>query len=114
LLGVLDSLQERDSGARIGMFSYGSGASAEMLSGTVAPDARGRMARHRIEAALAARHEISVDELDAAAEAVFRGLTAEFRQQFREEDGVVVQQHARPLAVPSAHGLARSAIIHAP
>jgi 3-hydroxy-3-methylglutaryl CoA synthase len=85
LLGVLDSLQERDSGARIGMFSYGSGASAEMLSGTVAPDARGRMARHRIEAALAARHEISVDELDAAAEAVFRGLTADCFQPDRSE-----------------------------
>jgi 3-hydroxy-3-methylglutaryl CoA synthase len=62
LLGVLDGLQEHDSGSADRHVLVRLGRVAEMLSGTVAPDARGRMARHRIEAALGARHEISVDE----------------------------------------------------
>jgi 3-hydroxy-3-methylglutaryl CoA synthase len=77
LVGVLDRLEASDAGARIGMFSYGSGASAEVLSGTVAPAARERMARRGVEAALAARHEISVDDLDAAAAGVYCSVTAD-------------------------------------
>ncbi len=77
LIGILDSLAEGDAGERIGMFSYGSGALAEVLSGTVAPTASAIMAKRRVGAALAARHEVSVAELDAAAAGVYGSLTAD-------------------------------------
>lgn len=77
LIGVLDSLTDRDTGARIGMFSYGSGASAEVLSGTVAAGARAVMARRCVESALAARHEVSLADLDAAAAGVYGSLTSD-------------------------------------
>jgi 3-hydroxy-3-methylglutaryl CoA synthase len=77
LLGVLDAVAEGDTGARIGMFSYGSGASAELLSGTVAAGARDAMSRRSVGKALTARHEISVEELDAAAAGVYGSLTTD-------------------------------------
>jgi polyketide biosynthesis 3-hydroxy-3-methylglutaryl-CoA synthase-like enzyme PksG len=75
LIGVLDSLQESDDGARVGMFSYGSGASAEVFSGTVAAKARCVMSRRGIDAMLAARHELSVSDLDEAAAAIYDSVT---------------------------------------
>lgn len=77
LIGILAGLRHEDTGSRIGMFSYGSGASAEMLSGTVAPGARAVMAKRLVGAALDARHEVSVADLDAAAAGVYGSITAD-------------------------------------
>jgi 3-hydroxy-3-methylglutaryl CoA synthase len=76
LTGVLDALQDADTGERIGIFSYGSGASAEFLSGVVAPGARCAMATRGVGAALAARREVTVGEMDAASSAVYESLTS--------------------------------------
>ncbi len=77
LIGILAGLRQNDIGARIGMFSYGSGASAEVLSGTVAPSAVAVMAKRLVGAELDARHEVSVAELDAAAAGIYGSITAD-------------------------------------
>jgi hydroxymethylglutaryl-CoA synthase len=52
------------SGARIGMFSYGSGCSSEFFSGTVGPRAAEIIARSGIDAVLEGRKQIGVDEYE--------------------------------------------------
>jgi 3-hydroxy-3-methylglutaryl CoA synthase len=76
LIGLLDALGADESGARVGVFSYGSGASAELFSGTVAKGARAAMAERAVGAHLAARHDLSTAEYDAAAAGVFESLTS--------------------------------------
>lgn len=54
LAGLLSD-QEVPAGARIAGFSYGSGACAELWTGTVQPNARARLSRHRLREILEAR-----------------------------------------------------------
>jgi polyketide biosynthesis 3-hydroxy-3-methylglutaryl-CoA synthase-like enzyme PksG len=51
-----------DGTARVGLFSYGSGCSAEFFSGLVGPAAKAALARMRIGAHLAGRAELTFDE----------------------------------------------------
>jgi 3-hydroxy-3-methylglutaryl CoA synthase len=76
LLGLLDGLVKEDVGARVGVFSYGSGASAEIFSARVAPEAPATLARRAAATHLAARHDISTADYDAAAAGVFDSLTS--------------------------------------
>jgi 3-hydroxy-3-methylglutaryl CoA synthase len=76
LLGVLDGLTQDDAGARVGIFSYGSGASAEILSATVASTATATIAPRGVGAHLSSRHDLSTADYDAAAAGVFDSLTS--------------------------------------
>jgi 3-hydroxy-3-methylglutaryl CoA synthase len=64
LCGLLQSLDAPKPGARIGFFSYGSGAIGEYYSGTVCPGAKEAVARLRFEESLAARRKVSVADYE--------------------------------------------------
>jgi len=64
LAGLLHAQADRLAGARIGLFSYGSGCTSEFFSGVVAPGAAARIAAAQIDELLAARERISVAEYE--------------------------------------------------
>ena len=64
LAGLLHAQADRLAGARIGLFSYGSGCTSEFFSGVVAPGAGARIAAAQIDELLAARERISVAEYE--------------------------------------------------
>ncbi|HEX3766664.1 MAG TPA: hydroxymethylglutaryl-CoA synthase, partial [Kofleriaceae bacterium] len=64
LAGLLHAQAEPLAGARIGLFSYGSGCTSEFFSGVVAPGAAARIAAAQIDELLAARERISVVEYE--------------------------------------------------
>jgi hydroxymethylglutaryl-CoA synthase len=64
LAGLLHAQAEQLAGARIGLFSYGSGCTSEFFSGVVVPGARARIAAAQIDEMLAARERISVAEYE--------------------------------------------------
>jgi len=64
LAGLLDAQAAALAGARIGLFSYGSGCTSEFFSGTVSPDAASALAGARIADVLAARERITVAEYE--------------------------------------------------
>ena len=65
LAGLL-ATREVPLNARLGLFSYGSGACAEFFSGTVQSGARARIASMDIEGSLRARRALSVPEYEAS------------------------------------------------
>lgn len=62
LAGLLEDQAASLAGARVGMFSYGSGCTSEFFSGVVSPRAAARIAAADIATVLAARTRIDVDE----------------------------------------------------
>ncbi|MEU8242627.1 hydroxymethylglutaryl-CoA synthase [Actinoplanes missouriensis] len=62
LASVIDAMPATAGDARIGLFSYGSGCSAEFLSGTAGPAARQAVAARKIDQRLAARRRLTFDE----------------------------------------------------
>jgi 3-hydroxy-3-methylglutaryl CoA synthase len=64
LLGMLEAADDLDAGARISMFSYGSGSCAELYSGLVGPRARELARSVRLGAKLDERHALSVREYE--------------------------------------------------
>ena len=64
LAGLLHAQADQLAGARIGLFSYGSGCTSEFFSGVVAPGAAARIAAAQIDELLAARERISVAEYE--------------------------------------------------
>jgi polyketide biosynthesis 3-hydroxy-3-methylglutaryl-CoA synthase-like enzyme PksG len=64
LAGALDPLAEQE-GARIGLFSYGSGCCSEFYSGVVPPDAAEALEAAGVADALAGRQRLAVDRYDA-------------------------------------------------
>ncbi|MFD9717243.1 hydroxymethylglutaryl-CoA synthase family protein [Streptomyces sp. NPDC059076] len=62
LSSLVDRLPEAADGARVGLFSYGSGCSSEFLSGTVGEDARRAVSARGIGARLAARRRLTFAE----------------------------------------------------
>jgi hydroxymethylglutaryl-CoA synthase len=64
LAGLLHAQADRLAGARIGLFSYGSGCTSEFFSGVVVPGAGARIAAAQIDELLAARERISVAEYE--------------------------------------------------
>jgi len=65
LAGLLDAGLGIEPGTRVGLFSYGSGACAELYCGEVQPGARSGLAARRIAEHLAARAPVSVPEYEA-------------------------------------------------
>lgn len=68
LAGVLECAPTIQAGDRVGCFSYGSGACAELFSGLVQPEAQSVIAARQIGARLAARRKVGVAEYEAAAD----------------------------------------------
>ncbi len=68
LCGILANadLSER---RRIGLFSYGSGCCSEFYAGTAGPEAREAVAEAGLDAMLAARRELSIEEYDSVLQA---------------------------------------------
>ncbi|USS92839.1 hydroxymethylglutaryl-CoA synthase [Fructilactobacillus ixorae] len=64
LLSLLDQTTGLSAGAKVGLFSYGSGAQGEFFVGTVQPGFRDTQRRSRIEAALAQRTRLDVDQYE--------------------------------------------------
>jgi hydroxymethylglutaryl-CoA synthase len=64
LAGLLDAQAAKVAGARIGLFSYGSGCTSEFFSGVVAPNASARIAAAMISELMLTRDRITVDEYD--------------------------------------------------
>jgi hydroxymethylglutaryl-CoA synthase len=60
-LGALLDLDDDLAGARIGMFSYGSGSVGELMTGIVRPDYRTHRRAGRVRELLAARVPLSVE-----------------------------------------------------
>ena len=64
LAGLLHRQAAALAGARIGMFSYGSGSTSEFFSGVVSPRAAERIAAARLDELLAERERIDVAEYE--------------------------------------------------
>ena len=64
LTGLLHEQGEDLATRRIGLFSYGSGSCAEFFSGVVSEGAAHRLANAEIDAVLAARERISIEEYE--------------------------------------------------
>jgi hydroxymethylglutaryl-CoA synthase len=65
IAGLIKSTDDLKSGDRISLFSYGSGAIGEFYSARLGPEARKRIDTMRIDEALDARREVSVEEYEA-------------------------------------------------
>jgi 3-hydroxy-3-methylglutaryl CoA synthase len=74
LMGLLET-RDLAEGARLGLFSYGSGACAEFWTGQAGPEAQ-RVRRHGVAAQLAQRRPCSMPEWLAADEALEAQLSA--------------------------------------
>lgn len=68
LLSLLEQGSELEEGARIGLFSYGSGAVGEFFSGVVKPDYKQFLNKEAHEAVLDDRRELSIDEYETILE----------------------------------------------
>ncbi len=85
LAGLLHRQAKELVGARLGLFSYGSGCTSEFFSGVVAPGAAERIAAARLDEVLAARQRIDLAEyerimaLPAGAPPLEASLQGEFR-----------------------------------
>lgn len=79
LAGLIDTLGAR-APYRVGLFSYGSGCCAEFFSGIVPSGAAERQAGFDIEARLAQRERLPMDEYDRVL-----GLNAEWRLGIRDK-----------------------------
>lgn len=64
LASLLDASPRRLDGARVGLFSYGSGSCAEFFSGTVHPGAQARVRALGLRAMLDARRALSIAEYE--------------------------------------------------
>jgi 3-hydroxy-3-methylglutaryl CoA synthase len=76
LAGLLESTANLKPGTRVGFFSYGSGACAEVFSGLVCAEARTTITRHRIGQRLAGRRRLKLVEYEAAVLATEQCLSA--------------------------------------
>lgn len=64
LCGLIHSAPDLRAGERVGFFSYGSGAIGEFYSGRLLPEAREVVESMRIDEALNARRQVSVEEYE--------------------------------------------------
>ena len=101
LAGLVGSVPSLDPGTRIGLFSYGSGACAELYSGLVREQAHATVAAKRIGERLAARRKLSIAEYEAALLALERNLVvAEFEPDWETPPGLYEEAyHGKGLLV---------------
>jgi len=64
LCGIIDSVDNLKAGDRISLFSYGSGFQGEFYSALVLPEAKKIVASMKIDEALNARRQVSVEEYE--------------------------------------------------
>lgn len=64
LLSLLEQGEELDEGARIGLFSYGSGAVGEFFSGTIKAGYKEHLNKEKHEALLEERRELEISEYE--------------------------------------------------
>jgi 3-hydroxy-3-methylglutaryl CoA synthase len=64
LASLVDQASDLEPGARIGIFSYGSGSCAELFAGEIVEGARTRLASHAIGARLARRRVLDLPEYE--------------------------------------------------
>lgn len=64
LASLVDQASDLEPGARIGIFSYGSGSCAELFGGVVVDGARKRLASHRIGLQLARRRPLDLADYE--------------------------------------------------
>lgn len=76
LAGLVEFTPSLEAGARIGIYSYGSGSCAEYYSATVAPEARAVVAEAAIGCQLDARRRLTVEEYEACERATFASTCA--------------------------------------
>ncbi|RYG71996.1 hydroxymethylglutaryl-CoA synthase [Lentibacillus lipolyticus] len=65
LLSLLENKEDLQPGARVGLFSYGSGAVGEFFAGTLQPNYRKQLPLGKHSQVLASRTEVSVSEYEA-------------------------------------------------
>ncbi len=65
MMGLIDASEDLVAGDRISVFSYGSGSCSEFYPLVVGPKARERVAESELEAGLAARVPVSVEQYEA-------------------------------------------------
>ena len=92
LAGRIDAEEQLDEGARVGLYSYGSGSCAEFFSGIVAAQATEVMGNRRLAEHLAARHKIGVAEYEHEVLATERSLS---EPEFEPEVGVIPELYER-------------------
>jgi 3-hydroxy-3-methylglutaryl CoA synthase len=64
LASLVDHATDLEPGARVGLFSYGSGSCAELFAGVVEENARQRLARHDISVRLARRRALDLPDYE--------------------------------------------------
>ena len=64
LASLVDSRPSPRDGARVGLYSYGSGSCAEFFAGTLQPAARETVGAHRIADHLAQRRALTIDQYE--------------------------------------------------
>ncbi len=74
LAGLIEDPDADLDGARIGAFSYGSGACSELLALEIMPTARATLAQQRIAAHLAERRAVSVDDYEQQIQELQRAM----------------------------------------
>ena len=95
LAGLIDAVPAFADGARIGLYSYGSGSCAEFFSGVVAPEAKATLLRQELALQIARRTSLDVAHYEALVEAAERSLTeAEFTPH-RHESTAHWESHYR-------------------
>ncbi len=75
LASLIDQVAEFPQGARVGLFSYGSGSCASFFSGKIGEEAKAIVGRHRIAHHLAARRIVDVRTYEGIVLETERGLT---------------------------------------
>jgi len=75
LAGLIDGVPHLDGGARVGLYSYGSGSCAEFFSGMLEPGAKALLARRGIAGSLDARRRVGVPEYERMVLETERGMT---------------------------------------
>jgi len=77
LAAIVSGASSSDPQTRVGCFSYGSGACAEIFSGLVQGGASAALAQRRIGEHLTARRKVSIQEYEQAVTGVERSLSVE-------------------------------------
>ncbi len=95
LAALVDHAPRVDPGARIGLYSYGSGACAEFLSGRFGTAARETVGRHRIADHLAERRTVGIPTYERIVAETERGLSeADFTPDLTLVPGLFEEAYA--------------------
>jgi hydroxymethylglutaryl-CoA synthase len=95
LMGLINGDETLAAGARIGVFSYGSGSCAELWSGLVGPEARAVVRAADLQGLLDARRAVTVREYEAAEQARTDAIDlGDYTTDRRGPDGLFTSHYA--------------------